>query len=163
MDAAYWIKSKLNDNFQKKKNGVVFKSRFMKSVSRYLTPWRVTMKPEGLGHALVTALRTLPCVTWKCESQLLGLADREASREGLGALRNAWLACWWQEFSFHGVPRTSDSGSARKDPLVWVLHLFTHPFCSGTKFPQNSKFPPWHAALISAPSLRIYEVVLISA
>ena len=62
MDAIYCIKSKLNNNFQKKKV-VVFKSHFMKSVSRYLTPWRVTMKPEGLGHALVTALWTLPCVT----------------------------------------------------------------------------------------------------
>ena len=61
MDAVYCIKSKLKNNLKKKVG--VFKSHFMKSVSRYLTPWRVTVKPEGLGHALVMALWTLPCVT----------------------------------------------------------------------------------------------------
>ena len=162
MDAVYCIKSKLKNNLKKKVG--VFKSHFMKSVSRYLTPWRVTVKPEGLGHALVMALWTLPCVTWKCESPPSGTGKtvRSVGKGWVLWEMSDWLADD-RKFSFHCVPQTSDSGSARKDPLVWVLHLFTHPFCSRTKFPQNSKFPPWHAALIPAPSVCIYEVVLISA
>lgn len=42
----------------------------MKSVSRYLTPWRVTVTFSDtwrLRPRLVMALQTLPCVTWKCE------------------------------------------------------------------------------------------------
>lgn len=113
---------------------VVFKSHFMKSVSRYLTPWRVTMKPEGLGHALVTALWTLPCVTWKCESHLLGLADCEASREGLGALRNAWLTCWWQEFSFHLFPKLLTQEVQEK--TLWSESCI----CSHTHFVPEPSF-----------------------
>ena len=146
----------------------------MRLVSRYLAPWGVTMKPEGLGQALERALWKPPSVTQECDFSTF-LAWQTVKSVGKGRL--CWeVSDWMRKSQGQGgstvctvFPKPLIQGESQEKTLWSESYFCSTPPCSGTRFSQISttnlaQFLLWHAGFDARPiSMSIYEAVLISA